>query len=157
MIEFFINIIKIFSYFGFFLIGFISSSTIFLPFPIYIISTLSIHFGYDPFLVAFFTSLGMSFGELTGYLVGFAGYKTYKKIEKNKYYKKFKIWFKKYGGVTIFIFALLPLPFDIVGIACGISKYSIKKFLLFTFFGKFLKMLLIAYGFYEAEKLLFWN
>jgi membrane protein DedA with SNARE-associated domain len=155
MIELFINLIKIFSYFGFFLIGFISSSTIFLPFPIYVISTLSIHFGYNPILVAFLTSLGMSFGELTGYFVGFAGYKAYEKIEKNKYYKKFKGWFKKHGDATIFIFAFLPLPFDIVGIACGMSKYSIKKFLLFTFFGKFLKMLLIAYGFYEAKKLLF--
>jgi membrane protein YqaA with SNARE-associated domain len=155
MIELFINLIRIFSYFGLFLIGFISSSTIFLPFPIYVITTLSIHFGYSPISVAFLTSLGMSFGELTGYFVGFAGYKVYKKIEKNMYYREFKKWFKRYGDVTIFLFAFLPLPFDIVGIACGMSKYSIKKFLLFIFFGKFFKMLLIAYGFYGAEKLLF--
>jgi len=156
MIDIFFKIASIFSYFGLFLIGFISTSTIFLPFPIYIFTVISEKFGLNPLLVAISTSLGMSFGELTGYFTGYIGYKvSKKKIEKNKFYKKFKNWLKKFGSFAIFLFAFLPLPFDIVGIACGLGKYDVKKFLVFTFVGKFLKMLLILYFFELLEKFFF--
>jgi membrane protein YqaA with SNARE-associated domain len=156
MIDIFFKIVYIFSYFGFFLIGFISTSTIFLPFPIYIFTVITEKFGFNPLLVALSTSLGMSFGELTGYFTGYIGYKlSRKKIEKNKFYRKFKNWFKKFGDLTIFLFAFLPLPFDVVGISCGLSKYDLKKFLLFTFLGKFLKMLLLLYSFELFESFFF--
>lgn len=149
-------LIKTFSYFGFFLLGLISSSTVIFPLPIYGIVAISVHFGYNPFLVALSTAIGLTLGELTGYLVGYGSYKlAEKKLKKSEKYKKYKKLVEKYGAVTIFLFAFLPMPFDIIGMICGSTKYDIKKFLLITFIGKFLKMLAIVYGFYVAEKIFF--
>ncbi|MEM0480597.1 MAG: VTT domain-containing protein [Candidatus Aenigmatarchaeota archaeon] len=149
-------LIKSFSYLGFFLVGLISSSTIIFPLPIYALVSVAPLFGYNPFLVAFFTSLGMTLGELTGYFVGYGSYKLLeKKIRKVKEYKKYKKYVEKYGDVVIFLFSLLPLPFDIVGIICGSVKYDIKRFLFFTFLGKFLKILAIIYGIYSIQHVFF--
>ena len=52
----------------------------------------------------------------------------------------------KYGGLAAFIAALLPVPDDLVYIPLGIAKYSIKKFVIFTFFGKLLYGLAVVWG-----------
>jgi membrane protein DedA with SNARE-associated domain len=48
--------------------------------------------------------------------------------------------------LAAFIAALLPVPDDLVYIPLGIAKYSVKKFVLFTFFGKLLYGLIIVWG-----------
>jgi len=141
-----IDIIKAFSYFGFFILGLISSSTIFIPFPIpiYFPIVFSEKLGLNPIISAFFAALGSSFGETTSYFIGKGITITLLKKEEKKYKKYVKI-FEKYGDVLIFLFASLPLPFDTIGIISGFLKYDIKKFLIFTFVGKLVKMLIIVY------------
>ena len=52
---------------------------------------------------------------------------------------------KKNGELTILVMAFIPNPFfDLTGIAAGILKMPVWKFLFWAFIGKFFKMLLIA-------------
>jgi membrane protein DedA with SNARE-associated domain len=144
MIEYFLFFIKLLGYIGVFLVSAISTSTIFLPAPLYLIIVASSGLGMNPVLVAFFSGLGMAVGELTGYFIGLGGNLLMIKKHK-KSIEKFGKFFKKYGFIAISIAAFLPFPFDIVGISAGIGRYDIKKFLLATFIGKFLKALIFAF------------
>ena len=72
-------------------------------------------------------------------------------VDKFEKYKKqlqgIEEKFQEYGApAVIFIFSFLPLPFDIVGIFCGIVDYPPKKFFIPLLIGKVLKYLIIAYA-----------
>lgn len=146
-------------YLGAFLAGVISSVTLFLPTPgfiaVFLLGAL-----FDPLLVGLLAGLGAAIGEMLGYVVGYGSDKFI--FEKRKKWKSFidKIehYFNKYHPtVVIFIFAALPLPFDVVGIICGSINYSPKKFFIATLAGKVLKYVIIAYaGFYGTQWALQW-
>ncbi len=140
-----------FGYFGILLISFIASSSIFLPIPAFI---LVFAFGavLNPLLVGLFAGIGCALGELTGYGLGMGGRKI---IEKRyeKFLKKYKKWFKgKKFFYVIVLFAATPLPSDVVGIVGGMFKYEIKRFLIASFFGKFIMNTTIALGGYYGIK-----
>ncbi len=135
---------KSFGLIGITLINFLASATIFLPAP----GFLAIGWGgsiYNPILVAFLSALGSSLGEIIGFTFGYSS----KKITKKKH-KVFdwinKIFHHKYSPALIVFFAFIPNPFfDAIGIVAGASLYSLRKFLLLIFIGRFLRDLLIAY------------
>ena len=54
--------------------------------------------------------------------------------------------FKRYGSVAIFLFALTPLPDDLLFIPLGVMRYSLVKALIPSLIGKFCMSLIIAYG-----------
>ncbi|MEM5830209.1 MAG: VTT domain-containing protein [Candidatus Aenigmatarchaeota archaeon] len=140
----FLEIIKTLSYLGFFISGLISSSTIFIPIPLYGMIIFAEKLGINPILAAISAALGSSIGELTSYFIGMSIKETVLKREGKKY-KKWLEYFKRFGEFSILLFAALPLPFDFIGILAGFLKYDIKKFVIFTFIGKLIKMLLIVY------------
>ena len=83
-------------------------------------------------------------GELTGYVAGFSGQAV---IENRKWYDKVTTWMKKYGGITVLVLAFVPNPvFDIAGMVAGALRMPLWQYLLFSWIGKFGKMLLFAYG-----------
>ena len=147
-VSFGIFLVKSFSYAGIFLASFLSTSTIFFPFPLYLIIFFSASLGLNTLIVGLLSGLGSSLGELTGYFVGVGGGKLIENIKPSKFVKRIVKYFDKYGFLVIFLAALLPFPFDIVGIMSGVAKYDIKKFLAATFLGKTIKSLLIAYAGY---------
>ena len=141
-------------YLGVFFIGFLSSVTIFLPTPAFAIvfALAAPQFGFNPLLLGLFAGTGAAFGELTGYILGYGG----KAVLLKKYRKqlaKVEAGFKRYGApAIIFVFAVTPLPFDIVGMFCGIVGYPWKKFFIATLAGKLVKYVAIAYaGFYGIQ------
>lgn len=143
---FFESLIEGFLYFGFFLSGLISSSTIFLPFPIYFLILLAPKFGLNSIIAAICASIGSALGETTSYFFGYGISRyVFKNLEKNKKYKIFNKIFKKYGIFALFIFASSPIPFDFIGILCGMIKYNFKLFLLIAFIGKLIKMFLVIF------------
>ncbi|MEM7825621.1 MAG: VTT domain-containing protein [Candidatus Aenigmatarchaeota archaeon] len=135
--------IKLFSYPAILFLSFLGTSTIFLPLPIYLVIFFSKELGLHPFLVGLSAGIGSTLGEFTGYGLGYGGRKLIKK--KSKWLKTAEQWFKKNGFITILIFALTPLPDDIVGIIGGITKYDIKKFFIASFIGKTFLCLAISY------------
>jgi membrane protein DedA with SNARE-associated domain len=54
--------------------------------------------------------------------------------------------FKKYGSVAIFIFALTPLPDDLLFIPLGVMRYSLLRAFIPALLGKFVSNLIIAYS-----------
>ncbi len=140
----------ILGYLGIFVASMIGSASIFFPLPSFMLIPVTAIF-LNPFLVGFFAAVGATIGELTGYAVGYSGNKIFLK----KKYSRFEKWFEKQKVfLLIIIFAATPLPFDIIGLLCGASKYNIKKFLLATFIGKLIISILLAFMGFGAYTLI---
>lgn len=120
--------------------------SIFLPVPytvvIFILGGLPT---FDPIWIAVAAGLGAAIGEFSGYLIGVGG----RRVIKDKYKKKMDFLtklFKKYGPVAIFVFALTPLPDDLLFIPLGVMRYNLLRAFLPAILGKFLSNLIIAYS-----------
>lgn len=146
--EFFIsNLVTSFSYLGVFAAAGIVSASIVFPLPAYLIIVAAVALKLDPILTSIMYGAGSMMGELICYNIGVAGNKatdkTVGKWLRFKTVKKLMEWtkrnFHKHGFLTIFITALIIFPFDFVSIIAGASGYSIKKYLIAGFLGKFLK------------------
>ena len=147
--QFFTVLIQSFGYFGVFVVSLITSSTIIFPLPgaAVIFAAGAV---LNPLGVAVAAGLGASFGELTGYGLGWCCSKTITK----KYSRQFahmKKLFKRWGGdAVIFVFAVLPLPFDVIGIFCGNIGWDMKRFFAVMLPGKIIKFAVVAYvGYYS--------
>ena len=131
-----------YGYPGIFLIVLLAYATILVPVP-----GLAIVFAmsgiFNPLGVALAAGTGGALGELSGYLAGFSGRAI---IENWKRYEKITVWVQKHGGPAILLLAAIPNPFfDLVGVAAGVLKMPVYKFLLWCWPGQIIKMLLISY------------
>lgn len=140
--EFLTNIVSNLGYIGMFLVSFIGALSIFLPIPY---TTLILFFSskMDPILLSISSGLGAGLGEVSGYLLGLAGRKALSKEEKKRV-EKIKLFLGKYGLLAVFIFALTPLPDDLLFIPLGLMRYPIAPVLLVCIFGKILMSYFIA-------------
>jgi membrane protein DedA with SNARE-associated domain len=100
---------------------------------------------FNPLLITVAATIGGTVGEFSGYLLGFSGRKTIKK-RYGKNINFFDQLFKKYGSLAIFIFALTPLPDDLIFIPLGVMRYSVVKAFIPAFIGKFILNLIIVYS-----------
>ncbi len=138
-------LVDTFGYFGVFLANLISNASIIFPLPgiIFIFTLAPV---LNPFLVAIFGGVGAAIGEITSYLLGRGS----KELLKEKYHKRFddfKKHFHKYGGFFWIIgLAATPMPFDIIGIFCGMMEYPPKKYFIAVLIGEIIKALLVAYA-----------
>jgi membrane protein YqaA with SNARE-associated domain len=135
-----------YGYLGVFLISLIGAMSIFVPIPytvvIFILGGLS---SFDPLWIAVAAGIGSAIGEFSGYLLGVGG----RKVIGNKYKKRMEFitkLFKKYGPVAIFVFALTPLPDDLLFIPLGVMRYSLLRAFIPALLGKFFSNLIIAYS-----------
>ncbi len=135
-----------YGYLGIFLISLFGAMSILVPIPYTIvIFILGASSSFDPLLIAVAAGLGSAIGEFSGYLLGVGG----RKIIGDKYKKKVDFitkLFKKYGSVAIFIFALTPLPDDLLFIPLGVMRYSFLHAFIPAVLGKFFSNLVIAYS-----------
>jgi uncharacterized membrane protein YdjX (TVP38/TMEM64 family) len=138
-----------FGYPGIFLIALLANATVLLPAPglavIYAMGSI-----FNPLWVGLSAGAGGAIGELSGYLAGFSGQAV---IERADIYERITPWLEKYGGWTILVLAAIPNPFfDIAGVAAGVAKMPMWRFLSFCFFGQIIKMTMFAYaGKYSIE------
>ena len=131
-----------FGYPGIFLITFMAYATILMPAP-----GLAIVFAMggvlNPFYIGLAAGAGGALGELSGYLAGFGGQVI---AERTNIYQRFHGRIEKNGFWAILILSALPNPFfDVAGVAAGILKMPMRKFLLAVWIGVTLKMLLFAW------------
>ncbi len=148
--EFLIGLANTYGLIGVFLIGFLSSFTLFIPSPAFFV-VFFLGSVISPLPLGIAAGLGSSIGELTSY---FAGYGVHMAAEKH--HKKFveieKLFQRYKAPAIIFFFSATPLPFDVVGIFCGAVRYPVKRFYLATLAGKLVKFTFIAFaGFYGIE------
>jgi membrane protein YqaA with SNARE-associated domain len=138
-----------FGYAGIFIISLLGSATIFLPVP----SAIAVFtFGaiLNPWLVGIAAGVGAAIGELVGYLLGYGGKELLNKKHK-KTLDKARGWMVRHGAFPVIIlFAVTPLPDDVIGILCGVINYDVKKFFLASLIGKITMNVIIAVGGYMS-------
>lgn len=135
-----------YGYFGIFLISMLGAMSVFVPIPYtVVIFTLGSLQTFDPLWIAVAAGAGAAIGEFSGYLIGFGG----RRIIGEKYKKKMDFLmklFKKFGPIAIFVFALTPLPDDLLFIPLGVMRYSVLRAFVPALLGKFVSNLIIAYS-----------
>jgi membrane protein YqaA with SNARE-associated domain len=137
-----------YGYLGIFLISLLGSISIFFPIP-YTVVIFTIAPLFDPLLVALASGLGSAIGEFSGYLLGLGGRKVISEKRKRQMEALVKI-FGKYGPIAIFLFALTPLPDDLLFIPLGMMHYSFLKAFIPAIIGKICMSLIIAYSAHYA-------
>ena len=133
-----------FGYLGVFIISFVGSVSIIFPVP-YTIVIFFLGSFLDPFFVAITGGLGSALGEFSGYALGYYGRKVVSEERRRKMDFMLKI-FGRYGSVTIFLFALTPLPDDLLFIPLGIMRYPFLKAFIPALLGKILMTFILAYS-----------
>jgi len=133
-----------YGYFGIFLISLIGALSIFFPIP-YTVVIFTLGQSFEPLWIAVAAGLGSAVGEFSGYLLGLGG----RKAISEKYKKRMDLLvrvFNKFGPVVIFLFALTPLPDDLLFIPLGVMRYSIVRVFVPAVIGKFCMNLIVAYS-----------
>ena len=142
--EWLLNIAIQYQFLGVFFVSFIGSLSILFPIP-YTIIILNLGFsGMDPLILTVAGGLGSAIGELSGYALGYYGGKLISSERRRKMSFFLKI-FNKYGAIAVFLFALTPLPDDLLFIPLGVLHYSFIKIFIPSLAGKLLMCFLLAY------------
>lgn len=140
------NLATQYGYFGIFLISLIGAMSIFFPIPYtVVIFALGGISSLNPILIALSAGLGSALGEFSGYLLGVGG----RKAIGEKYKRKMDVLallFKRYGSIVIFVFALTPLPDDLLFIPLGVMRYSVIKAFVPALIGKICMNLIVVYS-----------
>jgi len=152
IVEWMVEFSSQFGYFGIFLISLVGALSIFLPIPytvvIFILGGYQLDSGiyvFDPILIAVVAGLGSVVGEFSGYLIGVGG----RRVISQRYQKKMDLMvrlFKRFGPIVIFLFALTPLPDDLLFIPLGVINYSLIRAFIPAFIGKVCMSYVVAYG-----------
>ena len=97
----------------------------------------------NPWLCVLVGGIGVAIGEQTSYLcgrVGILGFGDSLPQEKTKT----MFWLRKNAFLTVFLFALIPLPvFDLVGIAAGAIHIRWHTYAIASVLGKILRFILV--------------
>ena len=130
-----------YGYVAVFLVGLISNATLILPVPGLAVSSV-LGGVFNPWIVGLVAGVGQALGELTGYMAGYSGQSW---VDEHPRYRRLVGWTQQYGVFAIFLMALLPNPlFDVAGMAAGVLRLPVWKFLLSCAAGKVIKNILFA-------------
>lgn len=141
-----------YGYPGIFLVALMANATVFLPAPgVAVVFAMGSIF--NPIGVTLAAGTGGALGELSGYLAGFSGQAV---IENTNIYERIHPWVVKYGMWAIFVLSAVPNPFfDVAGVAAGIAKMSLRRFLIACWIGQLFKMAFFAFaGYYSLDWIL---
>lgn len=134
--------LEAYGYPGIFLLSILTNATVLIPLP-GVVFTSAMGAVFNPFWVAIASGSGAALGELSGYMAGIGGQIWLTNLD---WYHRLENWIKKYNHWPIILLAFIPNPlFDMAGFIAGAGEVPLWKFLLFTWIGKILKMLLFAY------------
>jgi membrane protein DedA with SNARE-associated domain len=141
--------LKNYVYGGAFLISVIGNATIILPGAVLVILSqigmvlYPVTGPIGPIIVGLAGGAGAGIGEITGYLAGYSGRGI---IAKIKIYNRLASWVEKWGAIAIFVFSVVPLVFDLVGIAAGALRVPFWKFLLACWLGRTVLYVIVVLG-----------
>lgn len=133
--------LKGYGYLGAFLISLTLNATVILPAGNVVILSALAAIMPSAIMVGLAGGIGAAIGEITGYVAGYSGRAI---VEKRKMYRQVESRVRRWGGIVIFLFALLPLVFDLAGIAAGVLRFPFWKFFLICWVGRTLLYILVA-------------
>ena len=122
-----------YGYLGAFIISLIGNASILLPgIVLPILSGLGVVFHQSvgiggPVIIGLAGGAGAAIGEIVGYMAGYSGRGI---AERSRLYLRLVDWVRRWGVLAIFLFALVPLFFDLVGLAAGILRFPLWRFVL---------------------------
>ncbi len=131
--------LKDYGYPGAFLISLLGNASILLPgIVLPALSGLGIIFYpatglLGPILIGLAGGAGAAIGEIVGYMAGYSGRGM---VGNRKLYDRLMDWMTKWGAITIFVFTLVPLFFDLVGLAAGVLRFPLWKFVFICWLGR---------------------
>jgi membrane protein YqaA with SNARE-associated domain len=136
---------EIISYPTIFLLSFLGSGGMVVPVPsLAAVCTGTAILGMSPLAVALVAATAESLGEIIGYVIGHTGGSL---IQKSRVFATAHRWMERWGGITLFLFAVIPNPFfDIAGLAAGALRYPVRRFLVVVWMAKLLKILAVGYA-----------
>jgi len=126
-------------YWGAFLVSLIGNAAVILAAPILpILAAIGVHIQQDtglvgPIIVGLAGGVGAAIGEMTGYMLGHSGRRI---VERVKLYNRLVEWLRRWGVLAIFTLSIVPFFFDLVGIAAGVLRFPIWKFVLACWLGR---------------------
>lgn len=132
-----------FGYFGVFLISLLGTMAIIIPLPYTLVILFLGIEGWDPIMLTIAGGLGSALGEFAGYLLGYYGRRIVSE-ERQRNMDYLLSFFGKYSPAAIFVFALTPLPDDLLFIPLGILRYSPVKAFIPAVLGKSLMCYILA-------------
>lgn len=138
------NLVASYGYAGAFLISIFGNFTIFFPVP-FVVTIYAFGATLNPLLLGLVCGVGSTVGEFSAYLIGRGG----RKIIDERYGERLesaKLLVQEYGMAVIFVFAVLPLPDDLILIPLGMLRYSLKKAMIAMFLGKTIMCVAVAYA-----------
>ena len=142
-----------YGYLGAFLISLVTNATVVLPVPGFVL-LFALGAACNPILIGLTAGIGGAIGEMTAYLLGYSGRGVIKNV---KFYDRAVFWLRKWGSLTVFVFAATPLPFDVLGIGAGALRFPVWKFFTACFFGKTVLYTILALaGAWGWESVLRW-
>ncbi len=132
-----------FGYLGVFLISLLGTIAIIIPVPYTLVILFLGIEGWDPLMLTIAGGLGSALGEFAGYLLGYYGRRMVSE-ERQRNMDYLLSFFGKYSPAAIFVFALTPLPDDLLFIPLGILRYSPVKAFIPALLGKSLMCYVLA-------------
>lgn len=136
-------------YFAIFLLTFVSAILIIVPVPYFpVLITAILITDLDPNLIAVVGAIGAVIAKTIIYMISYYG-TNYSKVKKRfnpSDYPETNKMIQKYGGLTIFIAGITPIPDNIIYIPFGIYKYSPIKFVTITFLSKIILNVIVVWG-----------
>ncbi|MBN1941652.1 MAG: VTT domain-containing protein [Candidatus Diapherotrites archaeon] len=153
--DFLVQFIIEYGLFGLFGAAVFLNASVLLPLPFDLIFVAVAGLGiYNPLLLGLAAGSGAAIGEMVGYALGFWGSKTIEKMSSGQMQRiyDFKQRIKDLGTIFVIIGAFIPFPFDLIGVAAGLVKFSWKRFLIGVWIGRTLRYVLVATAiFYGVE------
>ncbi|HLC79313.1 MAG TPA: VTT domain-containing protein [archaeon] len=145
-----------YGWFGLFVASIIANATVFLPMPIDLV-VLAINAQSASLTEVIFLAVvvgsGAAIGEMSAYVAGLLGVKTAEQIKEKEFdkIKEVRRRIESAGMGFIFLIAIIPFPFDIIGITAGFIKYNPQKFFIAALAGKICRYIILGiaayYGF----------
>ncbi len=143
----FLEFLTNYGYVGLFLVSLLGTSSIVFSASYYaLLFSMAATPVFNPIIIIIISSIGAALGNFASY---FVGYGARKKILNSKYVRFFEFaqkWFKSNGFLTVFFFALTPLPDEIIGFTAGSTKYRKRMYFLAVLCGKLIQTSLIVLG-----------
>lgn len=121
-------------YFGIFVFSFLGSGSLLVA---------SLAGKMDLLTLSLVATLGMALNDTISWFIGRSGEEV---IPPSTKLKKIERIVHKYGFYGLFFFAVIPFPYDFIGLIAGYLGFSFSKFFIPTFLGKFIKVILLGFG-----------
>jgi membrane protein DedA with SNARE-associated domain len=138
------QLVLAYGYAGAFAISVFGNFTVFFPVP-FVITIYAFGATLNPVLLGIACGAGSTIGEFSAYLIGRGG----RRVLDEKYGERLetaKLLVQRHGMAVIFLFAVTPLPDDLLMIPLGMLRYSLRKAMVAMFAGKTIMCTVVAYA-----------